>query len=65
MVPSAAMTGYCIPFPVPGHTLQMQTNMAATLNLDWLARLVQDAARFGGTTAPAKSGYSAHFGWGG
>jgi erythritol kinase (D-erythritol 1-phosphate-forming) len=48
VVPSAAMTGYCIPFPVPGHTLQMQTNMAATLNLDWLVHLIQDAACLGG-----------------
>src|SRR5205823_6073089 len=26
VVPSPTMTGYCIPFPVPGHTVQMQTN---------------------------------------
>ena len=51
VVPSAAMTGYCIPFPVPGYTLQMQTNMAATLNLDWLVHLVQDAACLGGAEA--------------
>ena len=55
VVPSPAMTGYCIPFPVPGHTVQMQTNMAATLNLDWLARLVQDAARLAGGGAACES----------
>ncbi len=44
VVPSPAMTGYCMPFPVPGHTIQSQTNMAATLNIDWLADIVADAA---------------------
>ncbi len=29
-------TGYTMPFPVPGHYAQMQSNMAATLNIDWL-----------------------------
>jgi erythritol kinase (D-erythritol 1-phosphate-forming) len=48
VAPSQAMTGYCIAFPVPGHTLQMQTHMVATPNLDWLAGLVQDAARLAG-----------------
>ena len=44
VAPSPAMTGYCMPFPVPGHTIQSQTNMAATLNIDWLADIVADAA---------------------
>lgn len=44
VAPSPALTGYCMPFPVPGHTIQAQTNMAATLNIDWLADLVADAA---------------------
>jgi erythritol kinase (D-erythritol 1-phosphate-forming) len=55
VVLSPAMTGYCIPFPVPGHTVQMQTNMAATLNLDWLACLVQDAVRFVGVGTACES----------
>jgi len=48
VAPSPAMTGYCMPFPVPGHTIQAQTNMAATLNIDWLADLVADAAGIAG-----------------
>jgi erythritol kinase len=56
VVPSPAMTGYCIPFPVPGHTVQMQTHMVATPNLEWLARLAQDAARLAGAGAARESG---------
>jgi erythritol kinase len=48
VAPSPAMTGYCMPFPVPGHTIQAQTNMAATLNIDWVADLVADAAGLAG-----------------
>jgi erythritol kinase len=50
VVPSPALTGYCMPFPVPGHTIQAQTNMAATLNIDWLADIVADAAELAGGT---------------
>ncbi len=55
VAPSAAMTGYCMPFPVPGHTIQAQTNMAATLNIDWLADVVADAAALGGRTGWTRS----------
>ena len=48
VAPSAAMTGYCMAFPVPGHTMQAQTNMAATLNIDWLADIVAEAASLAG-----------------
>lgn len=48
VAPSPLGTGYCIAFPVPGHTLQAQTNMAATLNIDWLADLAADAASMAG-----------------
>lgn len=48
VVPGAGMTGYCKPFPVPRHTMQAQTSMAATLNMDWLADLVRDAMRLAG-----------------
>ncbi len=48
VAPSTVMTGYCMPFPVPGHTIQSQTNMAATLNIDWLADIVEDAAALAG-----------------
>ncbi|MGJ4931139.1 FGGY-family carbohydrate kinase [Bradyrhizobium sp. HKCCYLS2038] len=33
---NAEATGYTMPFPVPGHYAQMQSTMAATLNIDWL-----------------------------
>jgi erythritol kinase len=36
---NAEATGYTMPFPVPGHYAQMQSNMAATLNIDWLLDL--------------------------
>ncbi len=29
-------TGYTMPFPVPGSYAQMQSNLAGTLNIDWL-----------------------------
>lgn len=48
VAPSPKLTGYCMAFPVPGHTMQAQTNMAATLNIDWLADIVADAARLAG-----------------
>ena len=47
-------------FPVPGYTLQMQTNMAASLNLDWLASLVQDAARLSDADANIETGEILH-----
>ena len=35
-------TGYTMPFPVPGYYAQMQSNMAGTLNIDWLLDLARD-----------------------
>ncbi len=35
-------TGYVIALPVPGVVTQVQTNMAATLNIDWVLRLAAD-----------------------
>jgi erythritol kinase len=55
VVPGRAMTGYCMPFPVPGHTIQAQTNMAATLNIDWLAGIVADAAALAGGGAAGEA----------
>jgi erythritol kinase len=48
VVPNALMTGYTAPYPVPGHSIQMQTNMASTLNIDWLAGLAAEAAVMAG-----------------
>ena len=39
---NADRTGYTMPFPVPGAYAQMQSNMAATLNIDWLVELARD-----------------------
>ena len=43
-------TGYTMPFPAPGHYAQMQSNMAATLNIDWLLDLARDVLAAEGTT---------------
>ncbi|WP_413676485.1 FGGY-family carbohydrate kinase [Pantoea dispersa] len=37
-----AQTGYVIPLPWPGYVTQVQTNMASTLNLDWLLNVASD-----------------------
>jgi erythritol kinase len=36
---NAERSGYTMAFPVPGTAAQMQSNMAATLNIDWLLDL--------------------------
>ena len=33
-----------MPFPVPGSVTQMQSNMAATLNIDWIVACAREAA---------------------
>lgn len=38
-------TGYVIALPVPGVVTQVQTNMAATLNIDWVLGLAADVLR--------------------
>ena len=50
VTPSPAMTGYCMAFPVPGHTVQAQSNMASTLNIDWIADVAIEAASMAGAT---------------
>jgi erythritol kinase (D-erythritol 1-phosphate-forming) len=37
-------SGYTMPFPVPGSVTQMQSNMAATLNIDWVVDRTREAA---------------------
>lgn len=45
---NAAGTGYVICLPVPGFVTQVQTNMAATLNIDWALAVAEDLmAEFG------------------
>lgn len=44
-------TGYVMPLPVPGMVAQIQSNMAATLNIDWLLGVAADLlAEFDHTT---------------
>ncbi len=52
VAPSPEMTGYCLPFPVPGHVMQAQSMMAASLNMDWLAGLVTQGSRLMGRPEP-------------
>ncbi|MBX2835780.1 MAG: carbohydrate kinase [Gammaproteobacteria bacterium] len=42
-------TGYTIVFPGGGHA-QLQTNMSATMNIDWLLDLIADAVSLTGNT---------------
>jgi erythritol kinase len=45
---NAEGTGYVIALPIPGMSAQVQSNMAATLNVDWLLNLACDLlAEFG------------------
>ena len=39
---NAEGTGYVIALPIPGIVTQVQTNMAATLNIDWALRMAAD-----------------------
>ncbi len=39
---NAEMTGYTMAFPVPGMYAQIQSNMASTLNIDWLLDVALD-----------------------
>lgn len=48
VAPSAEMTGYCMLFPVPEHVMQAQSMMSATLNIDWIADLAAEGARWHG-----------------
>ncbi|SMF21916.1 erythritol kinase (L-erythritol 4-phosphate-forming) [Tistlia consotensis] len=51
--PAEPANGYLMAFPVPGRTAQMQSNMAGTLNIDWLVGLVGEAAALAGGAEPA------------
>lgn len=47
---NAVGTGYVICLPVPDMVTQVQTNMAATLNIDWALALAEDLMAEGGNT---------------
>ncbi|MFB2552780.1 FGGY family carbohydrate kinase [Ensifer soli] len=42
VVLNAERTGYVITLPIPGIVAQVQTNMGATINLDWLLDVARD-----------------------
>ncbi len=42
VVLNAESTGYVMVLPIPGMVAQLQTNMAATLNIDWLLKVAAD-----------------------
>ncbi|MDJ0684613.1 MAG: FGGY-family carbohydrate kinase [Alphaproteobacteria bacterium] len=37
-----SLTGYVMPLPIPGMAAQIQSNMASTLNVDWLLTVAAD-----------------------
>jgi erythritol kinase (D-erythritol 1-phosphate-forming) len=49
---NAERTGYVICLPIPGVVTQVQTNMAATLNIDWVLGLATDVLRDFGQNLP-------------
>ena len=60
---NAEGTGYVIALPVPGIVTQMQTNMAATLNIDWVLRLAADLMTRLGHEVAHGDLVGAHRGW--
>lgn len=48
VVLNADRSGYTIAMPVPGAYAQLQSNMAATLNIDWLLGLARDVVSAAG-----------------
>ena len=51
-------TGYTMPFPLRDSVAQMQSNMAATLNIDWVVQLACEAAASLGQDADRKDALS-------
>jgi erythritol kinase (D-erythritol 1-phosphate-forming) len=47
---NAEGTGYVIALPLPGMSAQVQSNMAATLNVDWVLNLASDLLKQFGTS---------------
>ena len=43
-----ARSGYTMCFPIDGACASMQSNMAATLNIDWLLDIAREAAEMAG-----------------
>lgn len=51
---NAERTGYTMAFPAPGMLAQMQSNMASTLNIDWLLDLGRDVLQSQGVERARK-----------
>ena len=49
---NSEMSGYTMCFPVPGMYAQMQSNMASTLNIDWLLDVARDMLKAEGVERP-------------
>jgi len=45
VVLNSERTGYVMTMPIPGKVAQLQTNMAGTLNIDWVLGLARDLCR--------------------
>lgn len=60
---NAEGTGYVICLPIPGIVTQVQTNMAATLNLDWVLSLASDVLRDFGQEATTRDLVARIDGW--
>ncbi|MGQ0564974.1 MAG: FGGY-family carbohydrate kinase [Gemmobacter sp.] len=56
-------TGYVICLPIPGMVTQVQTNMAATLNIDWALSLAADVLRDFGQVVPQRDLVARIEGW--
>ncbi|MFO1055971.1 MAG: FGGY-family carbohydrate kinase [Dongiaceae bacterium] len=54
-----APTGYTMPLPIPGALAQMQSNMAATLNIDWIVGLACEAAALLGAKVERRAALAA------
>ena len=52
-------SGYTMAFPVPGSLAQMQSNMAATLNIDWIVDIGRQAAGLLGQEVDRRSALAA------
>ncbi|WP_109476849.1 FGGY-family carbohydrate kinase [Paraburkholderia sp. C35] len=60
---NAEGTGYVIALPLPGMSAQVQSNMAATLNIDWLLHLASDLLAQFGTRLSHSDGMKCIDGW--
>ena len=60
---NAEGTGYIMALPVPGMVVQAQTNMAATLNLDWILSIAANVLDETGVKVSSKDLISRIDGW--